>query len=104
MSPKSSVHIARPTKMAFDTEHIIIKTPSFLRGSFNSLPMSRDKNRITVVLSSGTSRKLPDCMRSSFVRSFVSPYMIIQGTATESVNLPIKALACGPIQPLAAQK
>ena len=60
VSPKSSVHIARPTKMAFDTEHIIMKTPSFLRGSFKSLPTSSDRIVMTTVPSSGTSRKLPD--------------------------------------------
>jgi hypothetical protein len=46
--------------MAFDTEHIIIKTPSFLRGSFKSLPTSSDRIVMTTVPSSGTSRKLPD--------------------------------------------
>ena len=59
--------------MAFDTEHIIIKTPSFLRGSFKSLPMSSDNRIRMTVPSSGTRRKLPDWTRSSLERLFSSP-------------------------------
>jgi hypothetical protein len=60
-------------KMAFDTEHIIIKTPSFLRGSFRSLPASSESRNAPSVERKGTSRKPGESASSSRVRFFVSP-------------------------------